>query len=274
MPCYKTPPIFLKRSLESILSQTYNNLESIVVFDPSKSEIDKDILHVFEEFKDDKRLKIVLHKRKKGLVYSLNEAILLSKGKYIARADADDINMRFRIERQISFMRDKKYHIVGSWAFLIDEKSRKLLRVETPVTPEEIRSKIMLHNPFLHPSVIIRKSVLRNVGLYDFKFENSEDYELWMRIISKGYIGANYPNYLLMIRKYNFSLTRGSKMLLNRCAYLKSKIFAYKHYQFNKKMDLAYLAVSPLVFLCHPKFEVPMKKLMTKLFCSGYNGRL
>jgi len=262
MPCYKVSPLYLKKSVESILSQSYDNLELIVVIDPSVPELDKETMYILESYKDDKRLKIILHKKREGLVNSLNEAVIFSKGEYIARADGDDINTRFRIERQISFMLNNGYFMVGSWGLLIDENDKVIYRIKKPVTPGEIRRKIMLHNPFLHSTVFIKKKVLENVGLYDNRFEYSEDYELWLRIISKGYPCANLPRYLVMIRETKTSITRGSKWLKNRCAYFKCKMYAHKKYAFNTLLDNIYLAMTPIALMAHPKMDFAVKKFL------------
>jgi glycosyltransferase involved in cell wall biosynthesis len=265
MPCYGVFPAYLKESVESILFQSYGNLELIVIIDPSVPKLDKEIMHVLDYFKDDKRLKVILHKSRKGLVNSLNEAILLSRGKYIARADGDDINIPFRIEYQINFMEDNKYHMVGSWALLIDENNKVISKIKKPVTPNEIMSKIMLHNSFLHPTVVIKKEIFKNVGLYDDRFERSEDYELWLRIISKGYLCANYPDYLVVLRKTTSSVTRGPEWLKNRFMYQRCKLYAFKNYKFNKFRDLIFLAITPLSLFIHPSTEVLMRKILGKL---------
>jgi glycosyltransferase involved in cell wall biosynthesis len=267
MPYYGTPPQYLKKSVESILSQSYENLELIVVADlPNYIVEKKKIEYVLDDFKDDKRLRRILHKSRRGLVYSLNEALTVSKGDYIARADADDICMPFRIERQINYMLANEYHMTGSWALVIDENDKVISQVRKPVTPNEIRSKIMLHNPFLHSTVLIKKKVLENVGFYDPKFEYSEDYELWLRIISKGYSCANYPSYLVLIRETRASITRGSKWFKNRIAYLKCKMHAHKKYGFNKFFDNIYLAITPLALLTNTRMGLIVKRVL------GYFG--
>jgi glycosyltransferase involved in cell wall biosynthesis len=265
MPCYRTTPAHLEKSVKSILSQTYGNLELIVVVDPCSPKIDSEIIWALDGFKDDKRLKIILHEKRAGLVNSLNEAILLAKGEYVARADADDINMSPRIEEQVNFMQNNGYGFVGSWALLIDENDRIISQIKKPITPNEIRTKIMLHNPFLHPTVIIKKKIFENVGLYDIRFEFTEDYELWSRIISEGYLCANLPKFLVMLRETKISITRGSTWLKNRHAYLNCKMYAHKRYAFKTPRDNVYLALTPLALLVHPKMYFAAQKILGHL---------
>ena len=90
---------FLKEAIESILKQTYKNLELLVVNDNS-SDLTQSILQKY----NDKRLKVITNKKKLGLTKSLNKALRLSKGKYTARMDGDDISTRNRLKTQIAFL--------------------------------------------------------------------------------------------------------------------------------------------------------------------------
>lgn len=266
MPCYRASPAFLRRGLESVLSQSYSNLELIVVNDPSIPENDDEVLHVLDDFKDDGRLRVVVHKNRVGLVNSLNEAIFLSKGEYMARADADDVSTSSRIEEQMEFARSNNYAIVGGWGLLVSENNDKVIfQIKKPVTPSDIRSKIMLHNPFLHPTVVIKKQVFKDVGLYDPRFQYTEDYELWLRIVSKGYSCANLPKYLVMIRETKKSVTRGSEWLKNRYAYLKCKIYAYRNYELGAFRDGLYLAITPIALVIHPRAAVTVGRILERL---------
>lgn len=262
MPCYRVKPSYFEKSIESILSQNYDNLELIVIMDPSHSKIDKEMLNLLDSFSDDKRLRVILHKKRKGLARSLNEGILTSKGKYIARADGDDINRLDRIARQIRYMIEKGYHMVGSWALIIDEKNEIISYIRKPVTPREIRSRIMLHSPFIHPSVVIQKDVFKDVGLYNPQFEYSEDYELWLRIVSKGYRCANYPDYLVMLRHTKLSITRGSSWFKNRSAYFRSKLYAFRNYGFNNIIDFLFLAATLFALISHPSIDFIVKGVL------------
>ena len=117
MPIYNSSSILLKRSIDSILSQTHDNLELIIVMDKSTPEVDNEILNTLDNNRDDHRLKYLVHKTKKGLIASLNEGISLSKGQYIARADFDDVSSSERLECQLNFLEENQNHLVGSWAY-------------------------------------------------------------------------------------------------------------------------------------------------------------
>src|SRR3972149_11319418 len=112
---------YLKEAIDSILKQTYKNLEFLIVNDDS-TDLTRHILQKY----NDKRLKIITNKQKRGLTKSLNKAIRLSKGKYLARMDADDVSTKDRLKTQIAFLEKNKSIIVaGSWAQVIDEKGIK-----------------------------------------------------------------------------------------------------------------------------------------------------
>jgi len=154
----------------------------------------------------------LFNNQNKGLTKSLNEAIGYSRGECIARMDADDISMPERLEKQVNFL-DKNLDcaMCGTWAEFIDEEGNYLKDYERPVTDSEIKKEILFHNPFIHPSVMIRKSVFDKVGLYDIDFRYAQDYELWTRIATK-FITTNIPAVLLKYRLLKEGITKSKNL--------------------------------------------------------------
>lgn len=180
MPTYNRAS-FLKRTLEAILTQTYKNFELIIVNDASSDNTEEIIL---EFIKRDSRIKYLKNKQNLKITKSLNYGLSQAKGIYIARADDDDrwIDNQ-KLEKQVKFLEENKdYVLVGTGAITVNESGKKLFSYLQPETDLEIRKKILFANPFVHPSVVFRKSVLKKIGLYDKDAPNAEDWDLWFRM--------------------------------------------------------------------------------------------
>lgn len=206
---------YLYESVKSILEQTLENFEFIIINDASTDNFRA----IMEKFLD-RRIKIFDNKERIGLTKSLNVAIRHSKGRFIARMDADDIADPDRLKRQVSYAKThRQIGIVGTNFYEIDENDKLLGEVYLPENDEQIRKRIFRFNPFFHSSVVIPKKVFETVGLYYEEFQYAQDYELWFRILEK-YKGANLRDLLMKRRKHKETLTR-RKLQLQSC-------FAYR----------------------------------------------
>jgi glycosyltransferase involved in cell wall biosynthesis len=205
---------YLKEAIESILSQTFTDLELIIINDGS-TDRSREIL---ESYKDG-RIRL-FNNTNKGLTKSLNEGIRYSNGEYIARMDADDVSMPNRFERQVSFL-DSHPGIVmcGTWAQFTDKDGNDNGPYQTPVSGREIRTMLIKHSPFIHPSVMIRRNLFDKVGFYDESFRCAQDYELWTRVVAL-FDTANLPEVLLKYRVLKSGIT-GSNRLKVKIAGLK-----------------------------------------------------
>ena len=113
MSCYKEPMSILKQAVESILIQTYKDFEFIVIVDnPSNREI---IGYLKNVSLVDRRVKMYVNKNNMGLVASLNKAICISRGKYIARMDADDISISTRLFDQLLYLEHNNLDFIGGY---------------------------------------------------------------------------------------------------------------------------------------------------------------
>jgi glycosyltransferase involved in cell wall biosynthesis len=197
MPVYNGDK-YLREAIDSILNQTFEDFEFIIINDASTDET----LSILNSYADS-RMKIHINKRNLGVAKSLNIGLRMAKGKYIARQDADDISMPNRLATQVDFLdRHPDYAAVGTLAKIINENSEEMLLFKRPTKDIDIRKFLEKDNCMIHGSVMIRISSLIEVGFYDEEMERSQDYELWLRL-AKRYHMKNISDFLYCRRKQN-----------------------------------------------------------------------
>jgi len=191
---------YLHESLSSVLSQTYDNFEILVINDGSTDNS----VNIINSFHDG-RIRIINNGRNLGLTQSLNKGIQLAQGKYILRMDADDICLPNRFEEQIKFMEaNQTISFSGTW-FKILYSNRT---TKPPVGDEEIKAGLFFYNPFGHPCMILKKEdFMKNELLYDEKFSYAQDYDLWVRA-SKKLKSANLNIALLQYREHQNQMSQ------------------------------------------------------------------
>jgi glycosyltransferase involved in cell wall biosynthesis len=192
MPTYNRS-IFLRKTIASIIAQTYTNFELIIINDCSTDNTAKVLLDISME---EPRIKIFNHKENLKIVRSLNEGLELTSGVYIARADDDDLwQDTTKLETQVNFLEsNNEYVLVGTGATLVNENGNEIFKYHNPESDKAIRSRMLLGNPFIHPSVVFRKSVLEKSGPYDVSLKDAEDWDLWMRMGKYGKL-YNFPTF-------------------------------------------------------------------------------
>ncbi len=241
-----TPKRFLLECLRSALSQTYNNIEIILVFDKGDPDKDAGIREVISSFHDEKRLRVFHREKGAGLADAMNYGIMKSTGKFIAVLDSDDKCSENRIERQLQYMLEKKLNFVGSWANIISEHGKVIARFKPPSSHNDIRNNIMIHNPFYHSSILYEKDILTKVGGY-ITYPGSEEYDFYLRVISEGYKVGNVPEFLCYYRNWQSSFVASSKWG-QRKGYVKIKFNAIRKYHYLRLTDLFYALISLMVF--------------------------
>jgi glycosyltransferase involved in cell wall biosynthesis len=186
----------LARAVESVLAQSLAELELIVVDDGSTDGSDQVLARYARE---DPRLVVLTNPRRLGLAASLNRALERARGRYLARMDADDFSLPHRLAEQAAFLdANPRVVIVGSAVLPVDTEGRVLGRARVqPASDAAIRNKMLLHNAFHHPSVMLRRELLVRAGLaFDPGLAYAQDYELWSRLLAHGR-GANLPQTLV-----------------------------------------------------------------------------
>lgn len=193
---------YLEQSLRSILDQTFRDFELIAIDDGSTDET----VNILNSFHDD-RIVVVINESRLGLPESLNKGILLAKGEYIARMDADDIADERRLELQHRFLVDNPdAGIVSSKIILIDGEGRTTGKWRREYSPEEIYYNLHFNNIIAHSTIMGKKSTFLEFKGYDSRYDKIEDLHLWQRI-SKQYALVILPRYLLKIRVHAESVS-------------------------------------------------------------------
>lgn len=241
----------IKRAIDSVLNQTYQDFEFIIINDGSQDNTNKIVSDI-----NDERIIYLKNDKNLGIQKSLNKGLNLSKGKYIARIDDDDKwSNRNKLKEQVNFLQSNEdYVLVGTNAIVVNERGEEILKTNNTLKDHDIRKIILGKNFFLHSSVVFRKEVALRVGGYDEGEEtlHIEDYDLWLKI---GRIGkfANLPiyglyyvksknqissknqtkqlkGYLKLIRKYKKYYPGYYRALLRSCF----RIFLYGWLNFTK----------------------------------------
>lgn len=199
---------YLSEAISSVLSQDFSDFEFIIIDDGSTDKS----LEVIKSF-DDSRIKIVSRKNR-GLIKSLNEGIALARGYYIARMDADDVCLPNRFSVQLKAFSDSNIALVGSWATKIDDTGKEIGVMNYPPREyKEIKKFFIKHNPFIHSTVMIKKFIFKEVGLYKDEFKHAEDYELWSRVLKK-FKAINITEPLIKYRLSNNGVTKKHNLFM------------------------------------------------------------
>ena len=170
---------FVHLSIESILKQTYKDFEFLIMDDFS-SDSTLEVLKKYEL--KDERIKVFRNNKNIGLTKSLNKLIKLSNYKYIARQDSDDMSLPNRFKLQLEYMNLKKISVSTSLAKL--KGSQQIRPKISHLLPH--KSIIKMKNPFVHGTMIIEKSLLEQVNLYDENFYYAQDFKLFYDLVKKG----------------------------------------------------------------------------------------
>jgi glycosyltransferase involved in cell wall biosynthesis len=205
MPAYNATE-YIHQAIESVLCQTYNDFELIIVNDGS-SDNTADVIGTFK----DKRI-AVINQAHKGIAAALNLGLRHAKGELIARFDADDICHPYRIEKQVNFLNNHPDHVlVGSDAEYILASGDHLFDFKCiGHFDEEIKKVFYFYCPFIHSSVLYRKRAVIKAGAYSLHAHSFEDYLLWTQLIKTGRV-ANIPEALIKVRFNPSSVTIDEK---------------------------------------------------------------
>jgi glycosyltransferase involved in cell wall biosynthesis len=229
MPVYNGEK-FLKEAIESILNQTYKDFEFLIVYDESTD----DTLSIIQEFqKQDERV-VLVYGDGERIIGALNKGIEKSKGKYIARMDADDISLSTRFEKQIIHMKGSELDICGGHSLLIDSDGTINGIGVMPRSHDLCGLSMMFRVPFPHPGVMIRKSFLTDHSLEygQSKYRTAEDFDMWVRMFSAGAKFGNIDDIVIQYRVLNNSLSAKSTAGSRRDVRGLVRMFRAEHQQY------------------------------------------
>lgn len=199
IPCYNNF-IFFERCINSVINQTYKNIEIIIIFDDGNKKDLKNLKLILK--KKQKKIKLIINSKNMGAGPSRNKAAKLAKGKYIAFLDSDDVWTRNKLKHQLAFMKKRKITISHTSYYIIDENDVKI--------GSQIAKYKQTYQNLLNSCDIGLSSLMIEKDLFlKNKFTSNktkEDYASWLKIAKKMDIyGLNKP--LLLWRKTRNSLS-------------------------------------------------------------------
>lgn len=168
---------FIGATIESVLNQTYQNFEMIIVDDASKDNTEE----VVKSFKD-KRIKYIRLSKNSGPAVARNRAMEEAKGKYMAFLDSDDLWKKEKLEKQINFIKKNKYKIICSDYEQIDEEGNKLNKI-IPCKKKVNYNGILLSCPVGNSTVFYDVSKLGKFKVPNIRKRNDD--ALWLQILKK-----------------------------------------------------------------------------------------
>src|SRR5919204_3704615 len=185
---------YVGAAVDSILQQSLRDLELIVVDDASTDETPSVLESV-----SDSRLRVLRNEQGRGLATSLNRGLDEARGRYVARLDADDLALPERLARQVEALRMTEVAALGSAIRDLDEDGREGRFHRMPVSTRAVRWHALFSSPFFHPTVLVDREALGHLR-YDPEFLESEDHDLWTRLLATGAEGGNLPDALVLKR--------------------------------------------------------------------------
>jgi glycosyltransferase involved in cell wall biosynthesis len=199
---------WLGEAITSVQGQTLDDFELVIVDDGSA---DDSASIVAASAQRDPRIRAI-RQEPLGLVAALNRGLKDARAPLIARLDADDRAHPQRLQRQKQYLDNHpEIGLVGTWADRIDEQGTLRGSLKPATRPEDLAALLARTNPFLHSSVMVRSTVLQQVGVYRPAFEGAEDYDLWVRIAEVAQV-ANLPECLLQYREHPASVTHRARV--------------------------------------------------------------
>lgn len=178
LPIKNDPPAVIQSCINSLKRQTFKDFELLIIDDSDNESSINEINSI-----SGIDLLIIRENRiKKGLSSALNRGIQLAQGKYIARVDADDIQLEDRFLRQIELLSSRDdLDVVGCNTNIIDASGKMLGVKKFPESDKDIKQAMSIRNTMSHPTLMLRRSFFEVVGYYDENLKRAEDYALWLK---------------------------------------------------------------------------------------------
>lgn len=199
MPCFNSEK-YIKEAIDSILNQTYSNLELIIVNDGSNDSSEEVILSY-----SDPRLKYIKNENNQKIVKTLNRGLNVAKGDYIARMDSDDISTLDRLEVQLNFMQNNEnVDVCGMWMKTVGSEHSTIFKY--PEINSDIRLKMLFSSAIAHPTIMARRGFYEQFR-YEELYDKCEDYHLWASSI-KSKTFYNIPRVGVYYRTHESQTTK------------------------------------------------------------------
>jgi glycosyltransferase involved in cell wall biosynthesis len=203
IPYYKkTDSTSLQKAIESVIKQSLRPSEIHLIQDGEVSPGIEEVINKYLQLDNVKHIKI---EKNSGLSYAVNLSILNTNCIYYARMDSDDVSHPDRFKKQVEFLeKNLDISILGTWALDMDDHSC----IKVPIESKEIKDYFHFRNPFIHPTVMFRRDVFAQIGLYNIKYSNAQDTELWARVLKQNVGVANIPEALLYLNTKDIIVKR------------------------------------------------------------------
>lgn len=236
MPAYREKKEQISQAIESILKQTYEDFQYIIVLDDPDNKELEELLHFYEE--KDKRIRLYENEKNMGCPYSKDRGIRLAQTEYVAIMDSDDVARPDRLERELYALESNQLDLVGAYVSVMDEDGKYLYDMDNlPLTHEKIVKRMRVNNCVPHPTWFLRKQMYINLGGYT-DMQGGEDYDFLLRAIEQGYKLGIVDKILLDYRLSAHSISRNNlykqylmmKYLQDKHFYHKMKSLSYEEY--------------------------------------------
>ncbi len=214
MPTYNTPVPILAAAVDSILAQSFQDFEFIILDDCSTDDSVEYLASL-----NDARIRVIRNQENLGITKTLNVGLSHARGQFIARMDSDDISLPQRFEKQLAFMQAHPDVIVcGTWIEAFGDASYVTKRM----LPEReyLRCSFIYGNVYglSHPTAFFRTEALRAYGIrYDEQLPTAQDYSMWTLCAEYGQL-ANVEEVLLRYRVHNGQISVAKRTLQQQCA--------------------------------------------------------
>lgn len=246
MPLYNSGA-YLNEATQSIVAQTFTDWELIIVND-SSTDNGPDIAQDWTT--KDNRIRLINNTRAKGLAGAINSGLAASRGRYIARADGDDINHPDRLASQYRFLETHPdIAIVGAWYETFGEGLPRIIR-KHPTQSVVIAWKFLTNTYFCHPTTMYRRSVLETVP--EYPYTGSEDFGFFSQVVHN-YRGANIPRVLLDYRQHTTNYSHTEKPAITKSI--------QEIYQKNLKWYLGTTTDMDIFFAFHAQYDLSFRNL-------------
>lgn len=210
IPCYNAEK-YLEEALDSVISQTYKNLE-IILIDDCSTDSTLSICHKYKN--NDSRIILLINYENLGITKSLNLAIDVASGDYIARMDSDDISLPYRIEKQMEiFEQNENVDVVSSFFEFVNINGEFCMKsLNNCIHPMSLYFISLFESPLIHPGSTLKRKVFDFVK-YDTATEylHIEDYGLWTKLLMNGFKFEIVPEILLKYRINSLSVSQKNR---------------------------------------------------------------
>ena len=195
MPAYNSE-LYIAEAIQSILNQTYRNIE-LIIFDDGSPDKTRQVI---KDFIDPRIIKI-FSDQNCGVVRARNEMIDRAGGKYIALMDADDISDPTRLEKQIDILEAGECDLCGSAQWVLDEGSGRIKKSKDKFSDADLRALLSVYCSLCNSAMTGKAEIFKRFK-YDTSILTSEDYYLWVQMAAAGFRFLNLSERLITYRRY------------------------------------------------------------------------